>query len=380
MTEGFYDNFDDLRNIKMKHTDFDQYGGIVHAGAALRKYYGLETEWDVDEAVLEWLKRGSFRCLAVLLIDAMGISILNRYAEPDGFFRKNMKKQIMTVFPPTTTAATTSFLTGRYPKQNAWLGWHQYFREADDNIILFLNRGQYSGIDYGSFSDKHLPVKRIYDELNDAGVPAETVWPVWGTHNPCSSFRDLCEKTLDAVSDPDIRFVYAYWDVLDDFMHKNGPSDPLTKDMVRMLESETEKLAEHLPADCGLLVTADHSQIDVSHYDLGADEELCACFRHKPALEGRACALYIRDGMHDQFEKLFRDRFTDSFELYTHEEVNRLNIFGQGNAHERFEEFTGDYLAVAIGDMQLDGKGKNMKGNHAGGLEEEALIPLILIP
>ncbi|MCR5794588.1 MAG: alkaline phosphatase family protein [Solobacterium sp.] len=365
----------------MRYTDFDRYGGIVEAGAALRKYYGLETEWEGDPDLLEWLDRGSFRCVVVLLIDAMGTSILDRYGDPDGFFRKNMKKQIMTVFPPTTTAAVTSLLTGKYPKQNAWLGWNQYFHETDDNIILFRNTGQYSDIDYSGFTDTHLPVKPVYDELNENGIPAETVWPAWSAHNACADFHELCEKTLAAAGDPDIRFIYAYWDALDSFMHKNGPEDPGTGEMIRMLEKETAVLAEHLPADCGLLVTADHSQISVTHYSLDSNRELCGCFRHKPAIEGRACAFYIREDRREKFEQLFQEELGDQFELYTHEDVNRLNIFGKGKAHPRFEEFTGDYLAVAAGSVQLDYmKKKDMKGNHAGGLPEEAQIPLILFP
>ena len=365
----------------MRSTDFNRYGGIVEAGAALRKYYGLETEWEGDPDLLEWLEAGAFRCVAVLLIDAMGISVLDRHSHADGFFRKYRKKQIMTVFPPTTTAAVTSFLTGKYPKQNAWLGWNQYFHEADDNIILFRNTGQYSDIDYSGFTDTRLPVKPVYEELNENGIPAETVWPAWSLHNACGDFHELCEKTLAAARDPKIRFIYAYWDALDSYMHINGPEDPGTGEMLQMLEKETGKLAEQLPADCGLLVTADHSQISVDHYSLDHDAQLSACLRHKPAIEGRACAFYIREDMHEQFERLFHEKLDGLFELYTHDEVNRLDIFGKGKAHERFEEFTGDYLAVAVSNVQLDYiMKKDMKGNHAGGLAEEAVIPLILFP
>ena len=45
-------------------------------------------------------------------------------------------------------------------------------------------------------------------------------------------------------------------------------------------------------------------------------------------------------------------------------------------------EFIGDYLAVAKGNVSLvyQAKGKTVKGDHAGGLKEEAMVPVILYP
>ena len=142
-----------------------------------------------------------------------------------------------------------------------------------------------------------------------------------------------------------------------------------------------KQLAERLPEDTGLMIIADHSQVDVEHYALDQDAEICECLALRPSLEPRAASFFIKEGKKEQFEKLFRERFKDSFLLLSHDEVISSNLFGSGTAHERFEEFIGDYLAIALTPVQFDYlKGSDMRGNHAGGMEEEALIPLILDP
>ena len=48
-------------------------------------------------------------------------------------------KEITTVFPATTTAATTSIATGLNPVEHGWLGWNMYIEPIDETITLFRN-------------------------------------------------------------------------------------------------------------------------------------------------------------------------------------------------------------------------------------------------
>ena len=43
------------------------------------------------------------------------------------------------MFPPTTTSATTSLLTGKYPIETGWLGWTEKLPEYDVPCTRFLN-------------------------------------------------------------------------------------------------------------------------------------------------------------------------------------------------------------------------------------------------
>ena len=360
--------------------NWDYEENLLRISGSLFRYYGINRGHGSDPQLDHYLEKRKPRCVIALLIDAMGISILKQHLPADSFFRKHLLKQVSTVYPPTTTAATTSFLSGHSPAENGWLGWNQYFKEQDDNIILFLNRSQYRLKKYPpDWSTEALPAEKIYDMLNERGIPADSVWPGWAPHHPCRTFTELLD-TAGRLSQSS-RFIYAYWDQFDDFLHEHGTDGPEVREQLEKLDNAVQAFAGTLPEDTVLLCIADHSQINVEHYDLSADEELCACFAHDPALEQRTAAFYIKPGMETAFEALFRKRFPDQFLLLSHAETVQSGIFGPGIPSERFEEFIGDYTAFALTPLQLDyRRGYDMKGNHAGMVEAERYIPVIVYP
>ena len=140
---------------------------ILNLANSIREYYGLDTYYDTDKDVSEWLNTNKFKHLFLILIDGMGSRILDEKLDRHSFLIKNRIKEVATVYPTTTTAATTSILTGKSPKENAYLGWSQYFKEADDQIILFREQGLYSKKDYQGFINEVLPCKKIFDDLNE---------------------------------------------------------------------------------------------------------------------------------------------------------------------------------------------------------------------
>lgn len=356
--------------------DFSRYGETVAVSNSLRSYLHLKTYHSTDDDVDQWLKKNDIRKIIVLLVDAMGTSVLKRHLNEDSFLLSHMFKSITPVFPPTTSASTTSIRTGLMPCETGWLGWNQYFQEKDDNIILFLNRSQYKNNVYPGFSYETLPVSFTEDELGDGGT---SIWPGWAEKNACSTFEDMWKKIIETERNEDIKYVYAYWDQLDTLMHREGPSSEQTHDYVKKLDRMTSEYASQLSKHTGLIILADHSQVDVHAENIKKHEELCSCFRHLPGLEPRTAAFYIKEDKKDFFVKEFKRLYGNDFDLYTKEEVMDKQIFGTGNVHLRFEEFIGDFLAIAKGSVSLlYGSDREVKGDHAGGSDEEAMVPLIL--
>ena len=213
------------------------YGQTLKVSGSLRKHCGLPVYHDTDETVDLWLQSNQIDKVVVLLIDAMGTSVVQKHLNDDAFLRKYMVKSITSVFPPTTTASTTSIRTGKTPAENGWLGWNQYFHEVDDNIILFLNRGQYSHMAYPYVVSKALPVVFTEDELGDTG---DSIWPGWSVHNPCQTFEDMWKKIISISLHENRKYVYAYWDQFDTWMHRNGPSDVSTGEKLREINAVCE--------------------------------------------------------------------------------------------------------------------------------------------
>lgn len=360
--------------------EWKEYGDITKAGNSLRQYYDLETYHHTDEDLDAWLKDKRPRCVIALLIDAMGTSVMKKHLSKDGFFYRHLQKEITTVFPPTTSAATTSFRTGKSPTENGWLGWNQYFKEVDDNVILFLEKSQYTDAQYPGFITKALPMhKDLVQDLREHHIQSDSVWPGWGKENPSGTYQELLDHALKTAQNTQNHFTYVYWDAFDTLMHQKGPGSQDTGIKLKEIEEETERFAEKLPDDCALMIIADYSQIEVRQEDMAKNQELCDCFQHEPALEPRTIAFYIKPEKKEKFISLFNESYGKDYQLYTHEEVLRDKLFGTGAQHARMEEFIGDYLAIGKTDLQLRYKAKKtVKGDHAGGTREEAMIPLIL--
>ena len=358
---------------------WDYAHSILQVSGSLFHYFDIDQGHGTDQDVDTWLKKKP-SCVVALLIDAMGTSVLEKHLSEDSFLRKQMKKSVSTVFPPTTTAATTSFLSGKSPLENGWIGWNQYFKEADDQVILFLNTSQYRDVSYSQgWSETKLPVAKIYDVLNEKGIPADSIWPGWSKHNPSDTFDDLLDHILQLSGNN--RFLYAYWDAFDDLLHECGTDAPDIQKQLQEYNDKLESFVQKLPEDVFLLVIADHSQINIQHYDLAADEILCSYLQKAPSLEPRTTAFYIKDGRIQEFKTAFENKFKDRFLLLTKEEMLSSGILGEGIPQKRIEEFLGDLVAIAKTPLQLDyKKGYQIKGNHAGLVKEERYVPLILYP
>lgn len=358
---------------------WQEYGGLINAANSLRRYFGLQLHHDSDADLDAYFNQNKPRCIIALLVDAMGTSVMEQHLSETGFLRAHLLKETTTVFPPTTTAATTSFRTGKSPAENGWLGWNQYFKEVDDNIILFRETAQYGTEQYPGFVGKTLPFQDLTDELNACGVQSDSVWPGWGMRHPSITFPDLLTNTGKLACDEQLHCVYVYWDAFDTLMHQLGPSAKPVGEKLREMEQQIEAFAKGLPEDCTLMIVADHSQIDIRQSDMTQHKDMCACFRHEPALEPRTIAFDIKEDQKENFVQLFEEAYGKDYQLYTHAQVMAEKLFGEGIPHPRMEEFIGDYLAVARTDLQLAYRHKLVtKGDHAGGLKEEAMIPLIL--
>lgn len=356
---------------------WDHDHSLLQISGSLYRYYGMDRGHGSDADLDRWLEEHQPRCVITILIDALGTGILERHLPADSFLRRHLMKSVSTVFPPTTAAATTAFMSGYSPAETGWLGWHQYLREKEDDLILFLNRGYYSGTVYEEdFCLQTLPAERIFDALSNSGIRADSLWPSWSKINPCGSFDELLAKSAELAESN--RFLYVYWDELDTLMHQFGTEDERITREILMYEDRLQAFTEQLKEDTAVLVIADHGQINVRHHDLSRDHELVSLLKREPAIEPRTLAFYVKDGCHERFAELFQKRFHDDFVLLEAEEVIRQKLFGPGVPHPRLREFIGDYLAIGISDLQIDLPSlRKEKGNHAGWCTEERMIPLI---
>ena len=114
---------------------------LVNLSNSILKRFGAETSAGTLPPADRFLE-GKHRNTVVLLLDAMGTSILEKHLARDGFFRSHLVGSFDSVYPPTTVAATTSMLSGLYPNEHGWLGWDVYYPQIGKNVTVFKNTEQ----------------------------------------------------------------------------------------------------------------------------------------------------------------------------------------------------------------------------------------------
>lgn len=355
---------------------------ILSYVASIRNYYGLKSSYKSNEKLDAILKERKPKRIYQILIDAMGANMLERKLSDNDFLKKNMLFKTTSVFPATTTAATTSILNGKAPNENAWVGWVQYIQEVDDEIVPFYGKGYYSNEVYGlNYLRELIPVREIHEELVEIGVKARDLFPAFRPDG-CASFEIMCERLKNYSHSEEYDFIYAYWEVYDSLVHKLGPDAPECDALLKEINDQLEKLAQEMSEDTMLIIMADHGQIEVTNIIDLEKTHYKDYLYHRPCVEPRAQAFYVKEEYKERFEKEFKEEFSDEFILLTKKQVLESHLFGDHENHPRFEEMIGDFLAVAKGQTAFCYKEKEdpytFKGQHAGIHPDELMVPVIV--
>ena len=349
--------------------------------SSIRAYYGLKSSYAPNSKLSKILNERKPEKIFLILIDAMGSNLIKRKLAADDFLNKYMAFSTSTVFPSTTTAATTAIKNGKEPIENGWIGWSEYLKEVDDIVIPFLSKSFYSDKQYekGLF-EKYVPISSTEKELCDIGINARIINPSFDPDG-CNSIEEMCQRLKDYSYTNEYKYIYAYWDEYDSMMHEYGVNVEKSDDYLKHINDQLEKLSTDISDDTMLIITADHGQIDVKkEYDLYGSK-YDKYFSRRPSIEFRAMSVCINPGMEEEFEKEFKAEFENDYILLNYEQVIALKIFGNKQAHPRLKEFVGDYLAIAKGPMSFrytEYDKKTFKGDHAGISEDEMMVPVII--
>ena len=362
----------------------DYKNSLVNLANSILQYFECPAHHTSLPAIDKFLEQ-EYQTVVLLVLDGMGVDMLEHNLSKKSFLRKQMVAEISSVFPPTTTAATTSIYTGLTPQEHGWAGWQCYFKEYKRNIEPFLKRDFYTGksldVDVGK---EFLSHKKLFEQINEQGkYKAYGVARFWGGYN-VETMNDVCNKIVELSKEKDKKFILAYYKEPDSTMHKTGCYSEKTKTQIKSLDRHVEALAQKLK-NALLIVTADHGLIDISEdVRLEKIKEIDDCLRLPPAIEPRAVAFYVKEDKKEQFEREFNKRFGNDFILLSSDEYIKQGYAGEGKMHPKFREFLGDYMALATGNriLQYQTEGGidsvEFKAHHAGLTQKEMIVPLIV--
>lgn len=365
------------KEIEEKIVYPDYNNSIVNLACSIQNHYGIKPKHPTIPQVDEILSR-NYRHVVVILLDGFGLNIMNKHLYQMDFLNRHVLMEYSSVFPPTTTASTTSMLTGLTPIEHGWLGWDLYFEKEDKSVTCFTNTLQNSSdkaADY-SVANKYLPYETIVDQINK--TEKYKAYMVMPPVNP--EFRDLSKWTYEIRKNcrkKERNFTYAYFENPDNQMHSDGTGANSVHSIIEELNATIDGLCE-MSKETVFFITADHGHTDIQNSYLCDYPEITKMLERPFCIESRAASFYVKPEYKNQFPEEFNKHFGEDYILFTKQEALDKAIFGPGFAHENLTGL-GDYLAVATTSRTLvwDKNCKSFKSHHAGMTEDEMKIPLI---
>jgi predicted AlkP superfamily pyrophosphatase or phosphodiesterase len=366
--------------MMIKYPDYNH--SILNVSATLLKHYGVVSSFETIQTLEESLKKNP-KHVVYILLDGMGINLLEKHLKKDAFFNRNLKDTITSVFPPTTVAATNAVLSGKAPISTGYLGWVQYFKKEDTDLAVFMNYDYYHHDRTFDLilRDHYLKYDTILDQIKKRNSDVMTFELFPSFRNPgYHAFCDQIDEALSIMKNNKKTFTYIYWTEPDLSEHDYGISHDLIKDILSHLNDEVERLYQNMPEDAQIIVIADHGLTDVEHIDVTQNEALMSCLERKPSLEPRATTFFVKKGFKKRFKELFNLSYQTDFMLLSKREFLKSGLLGSGKRHPMLKGFIGDFVGIAIGKSMFDFiPGNQFIANHAGLTQDEMDVPLIII-
>lgn len=341
------------------------------------------------------------RSVILLVLDGVGMAQLDQLPE-DGFLRRHLSATLTSVFPSTTAAAITTFMTARAPAAHGLTGWHVRFSEAglDGRTLAILPVAPRDGGDLPCTQDEVLAqVCRAPSLFASLPGPSQVISPDEIVDSPfnlrhssgarrtgyrgLAGMLDAMSRALRAPVPPS--YIYAYWPDFDHCAHKRGTSSAEACELLRALDETLGQWAQAMTGSGALLlVTADHGFIDAPPQRLIEIEDfpdLAACLAGPLSGERRAVFCHVKPGRAGDFESGLQ-ALEHACVVWPSPELVAAGRFGPGQMHPHLRERLGNYTLEmkvdwTLRDTMPGERRHRLIGVHGGTSSDEMRVPLV---
>ncbi|MCW2943699.1 MAG: type phosphodiesterase/nucleotide pyrophosphatase [Actinoallomurus sp.] len=322
----------------------------------------------------------------VLVVDGLGWELLRAHADEAPYLSSLAGRPLTAGFPATTATSLGSLGTGRPPGGHGMLGY-QVAIPGEGRLINCLRWDDH--VDPETWQ----PVTTVYERAAAAGVATAHVAAgafkgsgltraVYrgARYVPADSLGQLVARAGEAVRAGERSFVTVYHSELDATGHVCGSRSAAWRHHLAFVDLLAQRLAEVMPPDAVLYVTADHGMTDpAGRVDVDAEPGL----RAGVALLGgepRARHVYADEGAVPDVLAAWRERLAGQAWVMSREEAIGAGLFGPVPAPMTAR--VGDVVAVPYADIAIvatkaEPVESSLIGMHGSLVPAEQLVPLL---
>ena len=368
---------------------------ILNTITSILKYYNVDTN-HLSLKCLDKKLEKKYKNVVLIILDGLGEHILKEIS-PEGYFSKYKVDCLTSVYPSTTTAALTTYYSGKPPYETGWIAWSQYFKEYGRAIDMLKHRESYLHDDISNARinvfDTVVNYTSVFERIEKANenIKAYEIMPKYSDKR---SKRSIVADNIDEIIENiemlcntcDEKFIMVYCDNPDGLLHRYGTKSKEAKEFIIEAEEKIEQLVSKLSDDTLIVISADHGHKDIEKaYTLLDYPEILECLYMPISLESRTVGFWVKEDMKKEFEERFNKIFKEEFWLMTKEEFLDKNFLGYGDKHYKIDDFIGNYIALSTSSSIIRietflAEGKPVKkSTHCGLTKEEMEVPLIII-
>lgn len=381
--------------MKQNYIFPDYEHSILNLINTILEYYTVKNDYKSLPKLKNKLNK-KYKNIVFIILDGMGAHILKNISS-NGYFMNHKIDSITSVCPSTTTAAITTYYSGKPPIETGWIAMSQYFKEYGRALEMLRRTDSYTGEKYNKPKIDVFDLIKyttIYEQIENAS-PNVKAYEINPTYCDARSKRNINADNIDIMCDSieaicknkDNNFILAYSDKPDTLLHKYGCNSNEVKEFILNCEEKIQNLCNRLnKKDTLVIISADHGHKDIEKvYDITELCDIQDCLIMPPSLESRAVTFWVKEGKRKTFEKIFKDKFKDEFLLFTKEDFLSKKLLGPGIQHKKVDDFIGNYIAISIGSSiiklgtNISKEKANKKSTHCGFTRDEMEVPLIVI-
>ena len=362
---------------------------LTSLACSIEKYFDISPKHKTLPYIDNLLYEKKPENVILLVVDGLGSKVIDKILNKNDFLIKNRKKEIFSVFPPTTAACLTSIKTGLNPSEHGWLGWTSFVKPINKIITLYKDteKGKMEiDKDFIEIKKKYFNNKTIVELINEAGKYSAYELSCY-PYNVENDIDSLFNKILEKVKIKGKKYIFAYYPEPDEILHALGDKSEEAKVEIEKINKKVEEYSKLILENKNsiIIIVADHGHLVADKIDIKNNDIMNYLEIKKIAIENRAPGFILKKGEEEAFKKIFNKELGKDFHLLSKEEVLKYKIFGEygiNDKHELFETSFGDFMAFPKEKSKkcLIGEGdSDLYSFHGGYSDEEIYIPLIVL-